>query len=488
MMRLSPEAKVGLFVLIGVAILVFMSLKVGGIKLGSGEGYDLLVKFDNVGGLDVDAPVRVAGVEIGRIRDIRLKDNKAEALLRINPGITIGKDFTAVIKTKGLLGEKYIELIPGSPEAPAIEPGEEITRTKTFAEVDVLITQLSAISKDLRGIVQTLGNVLGGDKGEKTIRNIVGNIEGVTKNLNRMIALNNDKFNRVMNNFEAFSSTMRTGSPEIIENLKKVTRNLNNILKDNRSNLRDSIANLKEASNRLEETLASIRNLTDSVGPRIDKTFSSIQHVADKVNKGEGTIGKLINEDDTVDNLNKTLTGVNNFISQNERFRFFLGFHNEYLFDSGNAKNFVSLRIQPREDKYYLLEMVDDPLNRVEFDKNGMKKPENKVRLNVQIAKRFYNVTLRAGLIESQGGVGIDYNPFNGRFKLSFEASDFDEKRNPYLKLAATYYVNKYFFVTGGYNDFISAQGLESPFLGMGLRFEDEDIKFILLNAPIPTN
>ena len=123
MLKLTPEAKVGMFVLLGVIILVYMSLRIGGIQFGKGEGYEIFVKLPSAAGLDKDASVRIAGVEVGRVKDILLEDNKAKVIIRVHPDVKVGTDFVAVLKTKGLLGERYLELIPGSPNASMIEQG-----------------------------------------------------------------------------------------------------------------------------------------------------------------------------------------------------------------------------------------------------------------------------------------------------------------------------------------------------------------------------
>src|SRR3972149_10096965 len=144
--KLSSEAKVGLFVLIGIIILAYMSLRLGGIQLGRAEGYTLFVDFDSAAGLDPNAPVRVAGVEVGRVKTITLKDDMAHLELLIQPDVKIGKDFTAVLTTKGLLGEKYLELVPGVPGVPSLKEGEYITRTRSYADMDRLAPILPHVS------------------------------------------------------------------------------------------------------------------------------------------------------------------------------------------------------------------------------------------------------------------------------------------------------------------------------------------------------
>ncbi|MBI5894177.1 MAG: MCE family protein [Deltaproteobacteria bacterium] len=467
MFKLNPEAKVGMFVLLGVIILVYMSLRVGGMQFGRGEGYDVSVKMPSAAGLDNDASVRIAGVEVGRVKDIVLEDNKAKVILRLYPGVKIGTDFVAVLKTKGLLGERFLELIPGSPNAPLVEHGGEITRVTTYTDMDRLINQLSEIATDIKSVSTSVSGVLGGSEGEAVLRRIVTNVEELTTNLNAVVASNDQKFTRMLTNFEDFSKLLKDRSPEIADGMKSISDNLNQVIAENRSNLKDGIGNLKAASVKLEETMETMNKLAKNVEPKIDDTVTSIGNVAKKIDKGEGTLGKLINDPSTHDNIN-------------------------------DAKSYLSLRIQPKADKYYLIEVVDDPQGRrktktTETTTGGtttIKKEietEDSIKFSAQIAKRFHDVTVRGGLIESTGGFGADYHLLNDKLKFTFEAFDFDKKRNPRLKAAATYSIGKYFFVTGGYDDFISRVGNESLFIGAGFHFEDEDIKYLLTSAPIPT-
>ena len=102
------------------------------------------------------------------------------------------------------------------------------------------------------------------------------------------------------------------------------------------------------------------------------------------------------------------------------------------------------------------------------------------------VAKRYENLVFRSGIIESTGGVGLDYYLFDDRLKLSFEAFDFDTDKETHLKGCADFGFFKYLYVTAGFDDFISDEGRSSFFVGAGLRFEDDDIKYLLTSAPIP--
>ncbi|MFQ5900300.1 MAG: MlaD family protein [Thermodesulfobacteriota bacterium] len=478
MTTFNSEAKVGLFVLMGIFLLVYMSLKVGGLRLKEGEGYEFTVRFDSVAGLDVDAPVRIAGVEIGRVKEIVLEDFKGLLILRIHPKAIIKKDFTALLKTQGLLGERYVELIPGLSNAPHLEPGGEITRTISYTDPDRLVDQLSNIADDVQVISGAISNVFADAEGETTLKNIFANLDKLTSNLQNMISDNKDNISNITANLADFSRVLKDKGPSIVEKLESLSSGLGQMVEENREDLRISLANLKTASENLKDIMDSIESFTG----RIDETADSVGSIARKIDSGEGSIGRLVNEEETIENLNETIIQVKNYIGKIEKFKTFARYKSEFLFETKEAKSFFSLTFQPTPEKYYFLEIVDNPRDRILFEDQGGSEPFSEVSYSAQVARRFDELTVRGGLLESTGGVGLDYSIFDNRINFTFEASDFDKNRNPHLKVAATYGINRYFFITGGYDDFVSRQGLETLFFGMGLRFEDADLRDIIVN------
>ena len=217
MARISTEAKVGMVVLLGITFLTYMTFKVGGYRLGPEQGYQIYAVFDSVAGIDLKTPVKIAGVPVGEVEKIELTDTKARLTLRIRPDVKIRKGAQTLIRSSGLLGEKYIEivnvegeqsgtrssvppdtkppsgpssrLIPGDvlkklstflgnlgpgpahaaeaegQEPPSKEPfvkeGEVIQQKGKSADMDQLINQLNAISEDLKAVSNTLKEALG---------------------------------------------------------------------------------------------------------------------------------------------------------------------------------------------------------------------------------------------------------------------------------------------------------------------------------------
>jgi phospholipid/cholesterol/gamma-HCH transport system substrate-binding protein len=496
MTRLSVEAKVGIFVVAGIIILAYMSMKVGRLQYTGDRGYDVVAYFDSAAGIVKGVPVEIAGVEVGRVKEISLDAGKARVVLQLNPEVQIDEDAEAIIRTKGVLGDRYVEVVLGSPQAPPIKPGGRIGRTQSPANIDNILKQLGAIGTDIKEITRSLSAVLGGKEGEASLKIIMDNIRELAETLNKTVQKNNENINRILENFTVFSGDLKEISGA------------------NKEGVHEIVANFRQASSQLRETLIAFHEITEKINRgegtigklihdeetirSMNETLVALKEITEKINRGEGTIGKLVQEDETVDNLNTTLSSINEYLQKEELFRTYVDYRGEYLFDSDDMKSYLSLRIQPKEDKYYLLQVIDDPAGKKKetvttTTKGGVsttvhrkKIDKDEIKFSAQIAKRYYDLGLRGGLFESTGGVAADYYLFDDRLVLSLEAFDFDPDENPHLKFKADYTPFNYIYVTGGFDDFISDEDNESFFVGVGLRFSDDDLKTLLRGAPIP--
>jgi len=132
------EFVVGLFLAIGVGCLAWLSIKLAKKDFFARNGYEVQAAFSNGGGLHPGTPVLIAGVEIGRVKSVGLEDYEAKVRMVIEPGVVLQKDTIASIKTRGLIGEKYIELTPGASEK-TIKPGAVIRDTQPAMDLESLI-------------------------------------------------------------------------------------------------------------------------------------------------------------------------------------------------------------------------------------------------------------------------------------------------------------------------------------------------------------
>ncbi|MBP1709254.1 MAG: Mce-related protein [Deltaproteobacteria bacterium] len=138
MKRIDTELLVGLFMIIGITCLTYLSIKLGRMEIIGDKGYKLYAEFSEIGGLKNGASVEIAGVEVGRVKNISLSDYQAKIELQIKSGVKIQEDSIAAVKTKGLLGEKYIQISPGGDEK-IIPPGGRIRETQPPLDLEKAI-------------------------------------------------------------------------------------------------------------------------------------------------------------------------------------------------------------------------------------------------------------------------------------------------------------------------------------------------------------
>jgi phospholipid/cholesterol/gamma-HCH transport system substrate-binding protein len=140
MERGKLELVVGLFVLVGVICLGYLAIKLGKLELVGGDYYELQAEFSSTSGLKNGASVEIAGVEVGRVKKIGLKEDRAQVVLGIQDGIKLYDDAIASIKTRGIIGEKFMELSPGG-AGELLKNGATIVDTESGIDLEQVISQ-----------------------------------------------------------------------------------------------------------------------------------------------------------------------------------------------------------------------------------------------------------------------------------------------------------------------------------------------------------
>ncbi|MFH1874035.1 MAG: MlaD family protein [Pseudomonadota bacterium] len=439
MKRLSLEMKVGLFAAIMIALAGLITIKVSERAVTAGRGYELEAIFENATGLKIKAPVELAGVQVGVVKDLELFDSRqAKVTLLLNRKVKLPEDSKAVLRSRGFLGETYVELIPGSFNVPTLGKGQEIADTGASGDLNQLMAQFNEIANDIKAITSSLKTMV--------------NQEGTAP------------INRIINNLDEFTETIKTLTIHNQENINRISVNL---------------AEFTEALRRSREEVES-----------------SMEHVASitgKIDRGEGTIGKLVNDEETVEKLNEAIDSLNDTLGGMRKLETEIGYHAEYMAKTEDFKHYVSLALRPSPDKAFLLDVVADPNpnpshveKTTEVTVNNATTTvqthtatidRNAVRISAQLAKKFYDFQIRGGIIESTGGLGADY--FLGPASAHAEAYDFTTRygEKPHIKLYGGVNVTKNFYLLGGADDIINPNQPVDYFVGAGFRLVDEDIK-----------
>lgn len=445
MKRFTTEFKVGLFAAVVVALLIWASIRVSDKTSVSGGAYSVVVAFDNATGLKMKAPVELAGVQVGVVKEIELQGSRrALVTLGLDDAVRLPNDSSAVLRTRGFLGETYVELIPGTEGNPIIAEEGQIPNSMRTGDINSMVSQFNDIAADIKQVTGGLKTLVGTDE---------------TAPINRIVA-----------NLEQFTQAMRDVTLQNTENINRIA------------------GNLAEMSEQLKQMIAQGRG-------DVEESMENIASITRKIDEGKGTVGRLVNDEETVDKLNEAVDNLNQTLGGVRKLEAEIGYHAEYLTKSGDFKNYVSLALRPAPDKAFMIDVVSDPNpspthtvrttdvtvgnNTTEVVTDTATVERNKLRFSAQIAKKFYDFTVRGGIIESTGGVGLDYD--KDRFSVQFSAFDFQNRYGvrPHLKVLGSYNVTRNFFLVGGVDDIIQKVDGADWFVGAGFRFVDEDIKTV---------
>ena len=140
MEKTKLEMVVGLFVLAGILCLGYLSIKLGKLEMIGGDVYEVEAQFNSASGLKPGSTIEIAGVEVGRVRGIVLNDDRAMVKLAVNKTVKLYTDTIASIKTRGIIGEKFLALSPGGGGDP-LKPGDTIRDTESGLDLEELVSQ-----------------------------------------------------------------------------------------------------------------------------------------------------------------------------------------------------------------------------------------------------------------------------------------------------------------------------------------------------------
>jgi phospholipid/cholesterol/gamma-HCH transport system substrate-binding protein len=319
MKKKSTEVWVGIFVVVGIILLILMTLKIEKFQFGKRFGYPLNIYFNSAAGLAQNSQVRVAGVRVGDVENVALENGKAKVTFRIPPHIILYKDAKAYLKSEGFLGEKYVEITPGTPTQPKVESGGLIEQGSPAMDVEQFLTKVSDAGEDIKEMIKPVGDLLK-TIDPKKVERIVNNLDNFSGQLG---SLANDSRETIQRAKGAFSSLEDIG-----EKVKKGEGTLGKLISDEAiyQDAKKTIETAKEAVEKVKETVEVLKNVSEKIergegtlGKLIQdeslyqeakETLQSMKGIAEKVEKGEGTLGKLINDDSLIKETEKTMKKV----------------------------------------------------------------------------------------------------------------------------------------------------------------------------------
>jgi phospholipid/cholesterol/gamma-HCH transport system substrate-binding protein len=488
MSRLTTSIKVGALTIVTVlaAVLILRFVDKGG---SSTDGYLVYVIMQDASGIVKRSQVRVAGIAIGTVEDIRLVEDKGRVDIRVNPDVALYEDAVASKATRNLLGEYFISVSPGTRGRRQLKDGDQISGVAASATPDDVLQNMSRIAQTVERITAALESSVASEEAQQNMRDTLANLAAVTEALNQTVTENRQSIRNILTGVEAITNQGRTDAIEILENVRVVTQELKTLM-----------AGTEQGEPGARERVNSLVDRVNSATQSLEKTMANLESTTGRIDRGEGTLGRLTKDDKLIDEIEGVAENVGTYVSGLSQLRTILALRTDYQFRAQTTKSFVELRLQPREDKFYSIEIVNDPrgLTRIEQVNVNTTNPNdpnqyqeirsvtsNALRFSLQFAQRFGPFIGRFGLKESTGGIGLDVLLLDDAFELRQDLFGFGEVVRPRWRISFGYAFLNRLWLLGGVDDIMTLDRREY-FVGMQLRFDDEDIKSVLPFAPTP--
>jgi phospholipid/cholesterol/gamma-HCH transport system substrate-binding protein len=507
----GPAIKVGITALV-IGLLSFAIFRFVYKGVGGGGGYHVWALFHDATGLVDKSRVQIAGLHVGEIKDRKLQAGLARVTLRLKPDIELWSNATVFKRSSSLLGEYYLEIDPGTSESPdPLDPSkvvqnhrlkdneqvlnvvEAVTTTDILVQVQETLPVLRAILTDVQKITQ-------------------GPLQEIARDVREGVKKNSDAAERLLNHVDQIAVDIRgiTGGPSN-EDIKKSISNIRQITEDVKGIIGKGEGEVASTGEKIRENLDKISIAIDN----LNRTMDNVAQVSDKVRSGEGTVGRLLNDDTIARNVEEITEDAGKFLRSITRLQTIVGLRSEYNVLANTLKTYVGIQLQPRPDKYYLIELIDDPRglrttettftttddpSRPQTVRTETIRVSDRFRFSFQLAKRVFllngrmAITGRFGIKESTGGIGADVevplalaSRWMRTLEIKTDLFDFRTNTFPRLKLLAALEFYKHIWIVAGVDDVINDRGPRATgatgrdyFFGIQLTFNDEDLRALL--------
>ena len=421
---MNDETRVGIFVLAGIALFSTAIFLLGDYSFQT--YYPVNIEFQDVAGLPDKSVVKLAGVEVGKIKEIGLKQDVVRVRIAVLEGVRIYKNSKFLVGSTSLIGSKYLQIDQGDAASGVIESGAVVQGSETLP----IDRAMAKAVEDIQGLVADLR---GDGSMTKNLKEILSNLREVTANINELV------------------STTQPHAEKAARSLDGITAKLDSILA------------------RTDSLLAKVENGEGIAGAL----------VTDKKMKENVTV--------TLGNIKDASASVKDVLGRFNSFRTYWNWQTKYEPLARGSKNDLGVRIYPRDGRYYYLGGANIINHK---DQSRSVDYETINTIDALLGWEIKSFELYAGALRGAGGVGMKYRPFYGdpkwdRFRFLFEAADFSRKRvikgrgfdTPRYDAGLEFILNRYVAAGVRVNDLAEVKRMNYT---AHIMFEDKDISYLL--------
>ena len=466
---------------IGASIVI---LKYVDERSSSDDGYRVYALFDNARGLIPKSRVVIAGIPVGYIEDIRLEGNQARVDLVLGEDVSVYENGNIALRTVSLLGEKVLVIDPGTTDRQRLVDGDRIAQVSESASVPDVLEKFDAISQHVLAVSEQLEHVFGTSEGGQRMESALRNLSEALEGVNRTIQANEEAVTRTLSSIE---NTALEGGPRLVaalENAQAATQEIRELIQEGRPDLQRGVEEV-------DETVSSIRRAAE----QLEEVLADAHEISDRTARGEGTIGRLTTDEALIDEVEGAAQGLNNLVGGFARLQTIVELRSEYNLLANTFKTYFSLRLAPREGRYFFIQLIDDPRGSINVTQTTVRRSpslptepgeyqETRVtrgdalRFSIQLAKRISFATFRFGIMESTGGLGFDLHLFRDRFEINTDIFAIGVQTFPRLRSRLLFEVVNRLWIIAGVDDALNDSA--DFFMGLQVRFNDDDLRSLL--------
>lgn len=367
--------------------------------------------------------------------------------------------------------------------------------------VNAIATDLASTSRNAASVAGRIDELMSAGEVEQLVTNLADTSEAIARIgtdleelVEKGIKPQVSKLDRAFGNLDRFASNIAKLSDSGGRTLGQTLDNFKTISEEALAVIGRSKGDVETSLGTLKGTLAAAQG---SIG-KLDEVLDDVRAVTRDVRAGKGTIGRLLTDDKLIDQVEEVVDDTSSFIKQYTLMQTHVQMSSAWYWNQQAARTAFELRFQPKDDKYYLFQLVDDPRGSTKQTstitqtndpalpavlKENQTKTTSSLKFTFQFAKRWYFLTGRFGIMENTGGIGIDFTFFKDRLDFQFDLFDFAMNHNPRLRTQIQFEVIRHLFVYGGADDLVNPR-MRDYYFGAGVRFTDEDIRALLMAAP----
>ncbi|MBP9483483.1 MAG: MCE family protein [Negativicutes bacterium] len=292
-MKLNDEARVGLFTLIGLALILAIGLFINRVEIGGPKGYTLKIFFETADGLAIGNQLRYAGVQAGRVEAINLLPNGVEAVVRVNPGVKVPVGSYFSLGLEGLMGTRYVGIYPPTnPTDEFLKPGTMVTGVPA-PSVDAMMASATRVLENLESVVVNFNDIVGAEETKAAIQMTMINLGVISENLR----VASESVNRMSTGSEADVRAIVSNLRATSEDMKRLVRTAD-----------DMLTTVADDGKTAEEIKLMLRDM-QSVVHRMDNITAAVEKVATDPATIENVQQTLQNANDASSRINRILGG-----------------------------------------------------------------------------------------------------------------------------------------------------------------------------------